>query len=582
MMNVEEMLMSLQNEDLEVTPLEAMAEDAEFVRSVYRTIKTTMDDEYENYVTMDGVQAMLRTWAENNDGLYALLGNNLKVSKTYMANATYSDFESDFQDFVTGMYNGFHIKKDGVVYMHILTMRNAHHMNDCFGFGSNPVCNLIEYVTLEKNYENVVANRVDGNAYEVKCIVKALDMKRNPDGKKLTKWMHEVLVATVEKLYENNLLNDEEKGWGLKEADVCCQYYSRIIEKIKTTTKKEHTVYVSIDPHDYFRCSYGTDWESCHQVGNMHGDGAIQYCENATTLIAYEEKIDEDDDVNRLKWRQIIYTNDYYSRFVGSRQYRVINNENARVARELVMSCVKKFKNVGEDDWDLVNYTTSDSVQSSIKPYVQTGEYDYAYNDIRLYGGLDDQIWMISRKNVECDVCYVNKNECITCLDCGQRFEGHRDYYFMCENCGGGIYCEVCGCYHDEDDMTYVEDEYGYVCSECLEESFEYCRDCGEWHRRDDMIEYSYNSGEYICSDCIDNYAYCEECECYEYAEKIDEYVDEYGDSHFVCSDCKNNVIYNCDHCGCEYYYTGKFENIACCEECNEALNEAMENEDEE
>ena len=80
MMNIEEMLMSLQNEDLEVTPLEAMAENAEFVKSVYRTIKTTMDDEYENYVTMDGVQAMLRTWAENNDGLYALLGNKLKVS----------------------------------------------------------------------------------------------------------------------------------------------------------------------------------------------------------------------------------------------------------------------------------------------------------------------------------------------------------------------------------------------------------------------------------------------------------------------------------------------------------------------
>ena len=93
------------------------------------------------------------------------------------------------------------------------------------------------------------------------------------------------------------------------------------------------------------------------------------------------------------------------------------------------------------------------------------------------------------------------------------------------------------------------------------------------------MYEYSYNSGEYICLDCIDNYAYCEECECYEYAEKIDEYVDEYGDSHFVCSDCKNNVIYNCDHCGCEYYYTGKFENIACCEECNEALNEAEDEE---
>ena len=224
MMDLERILMSLENEDLEVTPLEAMAENAEFVDSVYRTIKTTMDDEHENYVTIHGVQAMLRTWAENNDGLYALLGNNLKVSKTYMANATYSDFESDFQDFITGMYNGFHTKKDGMVQIYIVTMRNTSFMNECFGFGNNPVCNLIEYVTLEKNYENVVANRVDGNAYEVKQIVKALGMKRNPDGKKITKWMREVLIATVEKLYENNLINDEHKEWGMKDTDVICQY----------------------------------------------------------------------------------------------------------------------------------------------------------------------------------------------------------------------------------------------------------------------------------------------------------------------------------------------------------------------
>ena len=38
MMDLERILMSLENEDLEVTPLEEMAENAEFVDSVYRTI----------------------------------------------------------------------------------------------------------------------------------------------------------------------------------------------------------------------------------------------------------------------------------------------------------------------------------------------------------------------------------------------------------------------------------------------------------------------------------------------------------------------------------------------------------------
>lgn len=555
MMSVDQILMSLTEGDVTMNDLERMAEDMSFVNSVYHTILETMDDEHSENVTRHGVQAMLRAWADNNGGLYDLLGKQLKVSKTYMANATYSDFEEDFNKFSEGMYVGLDTKKDGRVHIHILTPRNAHHMNECFGFSVNPVCTLMEYVTLRKYYENVVANKVNGNDYEVKRIVEALGMKRNPNGKKLTRWMREVLVATVEKLYENNIINDSEKEIGMKEADVICQYYSRIVEKIKTTTKKEHTVVVSIDPHDFFRCSYGTDWDSCHQIGNMHGDGAIQYCENATTLIAYEEKIDEDMDVNPLKWRQIIYTNEYYSRFVGSRQYRVVNNENARIARELVMSCVKKFKNVGEDDWDLVNYTTSNHVQSDIRHYVETGYYDYAYNDIRLYGGLDDQIWMISRKNSECDVCIVNRNERITCLDCGQRFEGHRDYWFMCTSCGGGIYCEICGEYHDEDDMTYVEAVEGYVCSECLDEKFAYCRECGEWDYVENMVEWSYNSGEYICEDCCNRYySYCEECECYELAEKVEEYYDENGDSHYVCDDCKDKVIVNCDKCGCEFY----------------------------
>lgn len=570
MMNVEQILMSLKEEDVTMNDLEMLAENMDFVKSVYNTIKNTMDDEYENYVSMDGVQAMLRAWADNNEGLYALLGNKLKVSKTYMANATYNDFESDFSKFLDSMYCGFETKKDGRVAINILTMRNAHHMNVGFGFSTNPVCNLIEYVTLRNNYDDVVANRVNANAYEVQKIVKALDMKRSPEGKKLTKWMREVLIATTEKLYANNAINDDEKTVALKEADVICQYYSRIIEKIKTSSQKEHTVYVSIDPHDYFRCSYGTDWQSCHQVGNMHGDGAIQYCENGTTLIAYEEKIEDDMDVNPLKWRQIIYTNDYYSRFVGSRQYKTTNKENARIARELIMECVEKFKNASVE-WDLVDYTTSEDVQRTIKPYVLTGEYDYAYNDVKLYGGLDQDLWMVSKKNSECDACYVNRNDSITCLDCGQRFEGHRDYFFMCENCGGGVYCEICGCYHSEDDVTYVEDAEGYVCYECLEENFAYCRDCGEWHRIEDMTEYSYNSGEYICENCIIlDYAYCEECECYEYADRVEEYYDENGASHFVCDDCKCRVIVNCDKCGCEFYSLD-----------SDVCMDCMENEDE-
>ena len=61
---------------------------------------------------------------------------------------------------------------------------------------------------------------------------------------------------------------------------------------LTTSVAKEYKVVLSIDPRDYMRCSHGTDWDSCHQLGNMHGDGAIEYCISPMALIAYIEDVD--------------------------------------------------------------------------------------------------------------------------------------------------------------------------------------------------------------------------------------------------------------------------------------------------
>jgi hypothetical protein len=96
---------------------------------------------------------------------------------------------------------------------------------------------------------------------------------------------------------------------------------------------------------------------------------------------------------------------------------------------------------------------------------------------------------------------------------------------FICERCGerhllayasvvdGMLWCEDCVQQHSEictyceerhalSDMTYVDSEDGYVCSECLTWHFETCSSCGRAFRTDDM--YDDEDGQYYCDDCMD------------------------------------------------------------------------------
>lgn len=435
---------------------------------------------------------------------------------------------------------------------------------------NNPIRIMINYIYSDKNFDSVVNNVVDGNNRDVWNICEILEMKRNPNGKKLTRWMREVLLVTLEKLYECNAIDEDGKKRGLYEIDVICQYYSRLVEKIKNTTKSEHTVVLSIDPRDFYRCSHGTDWDSCHQIGNMHGDGAIQYCINGTTLIAYEEKIDHQE-VAPLRWRQIVYTNENFSRFVGSRQYKIMHNGNTEKIREMIMNCMEKYADVCADDWSLVSHATrGNATQQIIAEYVKTGYCSYAYNDIALYGGIDKAVWMLELCE-EADNIIVNSEDEIVCLDCGEKFEGHRDYFYMCENCGGGVWCECCESYHDEDDMTYIEGEGICVCQDCLEENYEWCEHC-ECYVYNESCTYVECQDGYVCDKCLhDHYRYCEHCEEYKPYEEVECVKNSSGYEWFICDDCLDIC---CSYCPCcnEKFYTYDGDNE--CPYCETNIDE--------
>lgn len=536
---------------------------------------STADD--SDYIYRQGIEAMVTEWAKNKGQLYQLLGKNLKISKTYEAKATYKDIKDDLMDFrYAFLGDGFTTKKDGKVFISVLG-RGSEEL--CYGFYT-PSFYLMQFLGDSDSFNSIQQNKILENSEWLKEANNLLGIEKSYVGMKVTKVMRNILIASVEKMFNCNFIDEKQRKRGLYEVEVTCQYYSRLVEKIQSLMVS-HTVWLSIDPSDFMRCSYGDCWESCHKLGNMHGDGAVQYCINPTTMIAYEEKIDSNQDVKPLKWRQVVYTNEDLSRFVGSRQYRHTSDTNARAVQEMIKECMEK--NVGSEvEWDLTDYSSHGTdTQSEIRCCVKTGRNGYAYDDISLYSRINKQLWMLSEKsNEECEdeecelaTVYVNSLEYNICLCCGEKYYGHRDDMYTCENCQTDkTMCERCGEYHDEDDMTYVESVNEWVCDGCLDSDFGRCENCEEYHLLEDMTTVA--DGDMVCSDCLERrYSWCENCGEYHRCDEVGTYTSEKGWDYDVCDACVDECTVYCEECG-ERTHVDEFGDCEACRYCGTPFNE--------
>ena len=100
-----------------------------FVDGVYETAIYTAEN--NDNVTRYGVEKMLEMWAQNKANLYEFLGNNLKISTTYLSDATYPDFERELDDFYRAFIKGFETKKDGLVKLQVLHQtEESHNVSD--------------------------------------------------------------------------------------------------------------------------------------------------------------------------------------------------------------------------------------------------------------------------------------------------------------------------------------------------------------------------------------------------------------------------------------------------------------------
>ncbi len=397
---------------------------------------------------------------------------------------------------------------------------------------------LVFWMRDQRNRGNILNNKLDTllNSHDENVI---LQMAKAQKGMKISKIIYKYLVNLVK--HSSGLMTDEEAR-AYKEIDIICQNYSRIVELFKTCNAT-HKVVLSIDIRDFLRCSYGYDWKSCHRLGGEYGSGAISYILNRRVAMAYVD----DTDNEHLDWRQIVYMDEKEGLFIGSRQYKNENPTFARAVRQIIMK-----------EYGLTDELTCEEVgdmQDYAKTFISRNTYeDFAYNDIWLWHGIDEQIWIVKGEDTDTDTIINIQTDHIYCVTCGELMEYSDSCAINCLECDneGGIECDYCGHTHSEDEVYWIESIGGYVCLECLENHFIYCRVCHEYVHGDEGVHvhgvgdvcdycarYGLKTGEYVqCENCLEIFA-----SDYEELEDVDGLA--------LCSVCRRHEhVEYCETCG--------------------------------
>jgi hypothetical protein len=517
----------------------------EIIEETMDVIEETEDLEGIGTWTYDGIEKITEEWYENRKETIEKWGDTRLSIEVEGFDANM--FEALMHEFCMKIQkgNGYTMNRENVS-TEIFKFKTDEKRDDVI----NEVINEIFcFLKTEWNRENILNNKLTEiceYSYTWDFISTKIGVQK---GEKISK----ILVKMLNYAVKNSKLSDEDKKIAYNDVEIISQNYSKLIEKFKQCNSRK-TVYLSIDIRDFFRCSYGKDWSSCHRIGGEYGSGAISYTLNPKVAIAYVSE-----DGKNLDWRQIVYMDEKQNIFVGSRQYK---NDNQVYAKGIIEIIEKIYGKV----FDLHDGYSMEDMQKYAQKLVKSNSR-FAYNDIHLYGGISKHIWALVPKGfdpMKNDYEKIDINHThIYCIDCGEKLLGSDcvdNDWVHCDSCReGGFYCEYCGGYHSEEYMIYVESTDEYVCDDCLENYFERCPHCDEWYLRDNMV-YVESDNVYVCEDCLyDKYTFCEYCcEWHPYDDMV--FV-ESTDEH-VCENCLDYYFAWCE--GCNDYH--RKEDLKYCE----------------
>ena len=496
----------------------------EIIVETMDVIKETEDLEDIGRWTYDGIEKITEEWYENRKETIEKWGStrlSIEVEgfDTDMFEALMHEFCMKIQK-----GTGYTMNRENVS-TEIFKLRHDEKRDDEI---NGTIHEVFSFLKTDWNRENILNNKlieINEYSYTWDFISTRIRVQK---GEKISR----ILVKMLKYAVENSKLSDEDKKIAYNDVEIISQNYSKLIEKFKQCNSRK-TVYLSIDIRDFFRCSHGKNWGSCHVLGGEYGSGAISYTLNPKVAIAYVSE-----DGKFLDWRQIVYMDEKQNIFVGSRQYKNDNQVYAKGAIEIVEKIYGKVFDLHD------GYNMKDMQKYAQKLVKQNSRF--AYNDIQLYGGISKHIWALVPKGfnpMENDYERIDINHThIYCIDCGVKLlekDCGGNSWVHCDSCRGYdenySYCEFCGEYHRYDDVAYVESVDMFVCYDCIDEYFSCCEICGEYHRNEDIIHIE-SVGDYVCQDCLNEYySCCEICgECHS-----NDYVTYVENKGYVCTDCK-------------------------------------------
>lgn len=354
---------------------------------------------------------------------------------------------------------------------------------------------------------------------------------------KVKKYGKKINPATGE-VEENALLDSYDKQFAK---------YCDALSPIKVT---RHTC-ISLNPIDYLLMSNGNSWRSCHYIGDDSDDagcyssGTISYMLDKHSIIFYTVDADFNGECIEREpkiQRQVFGYNDF--QLLQSRLYPQNNDIGANDTYTDIRNIMQK---VVADCLAVPNRWIKKRVQN-----VRHGSYATCYADWSCQAELYSTSILRGKENDS--LAPIVLGAAPICIECGETHQTEENISccsngYMCTYCGDRVsqdnvywlgddpycgdcvtYCEVCDCYERNDEVTWIDSEDRYVCSDCLKRYYSYCSECGNYEKND-KVHYIEEYDQDVCDYCLeDNYSRCNKCGAWIY------YSDERDDG--LCEDC--------------------------------------------
>lgn len=315
---------------------------------------------------------------------------------------------------------------------------------------------------------------------------------------------------------------------GLDKAETYNHDYAELSDALNPLKIKRFSL-LSVHPCDYLHMSYGTGWESCHNIDDgCYMTGTLSYMGDACSMIFFT--VDKSySGESRFFWKQEKINRQVYAYhdnlLLQSRLYPNCNDmdnyTNFRNAVQKIMADA-----VGVPNYWTITSTWDNLYANGVRTCDEGRHYpDYTYDEYHanlsmLKDAPHGELWIGSQAY---------------CVDCGKAIS---DDSIL--NCCGRYRCKDCGKYISYGREVEIND--AYYCHECVER----CAECGEFHlksAKELYVVYSERHGEQrVCSNCRDGY--CTLCAvCGKYFRKDNGMsIRQYG-NETICTSCANVIV---------------------------------------